>query len=279
MNRPTVAVITASSGRAELVRAMASVQAQSYTCKHYVFANGTEASAAVREAAEAFPKAVITHLPAKSGSSAAPNGAVYAAAPFLVQEDIICYLDETHFYDPQHVAGLVAALQQTGADYAYSLRNFVDGKGRLICRDDSESLGSWPSLFYNKNLEFNFDYNGTQFSCTRSINTEHHIDGNCYAFTRQTALAAAPVWYQTGAIGSDRAVFRFLSEHAERFESTGSGLYTLNYCADAHSIDSGLMNALGERFKPEQINEISQMLRRRTNEMHIEAYGGTPWAK
>ena len=50
---------------------------------------------------------------------------VYAACSFLVNADIICYLDEDNFYEPEHVQNLVETISK-GNSWAYSLRNIVE---------------------------------------------------------------------------------------------------------------------------------------------------------
>ena len=73
---------------------------------------------------------------------------VYAACSFLVNADVICYLDEDNFYEPEHIQTLVETISK-GNSWAYSLRNIVDKNGEFSCTDDCESLGKWPVYFNN----------------------------------------------------------------------------------------------------------------------------------
>jgi len=57
---------------------------------------------------------------------------VYAACSFLVNADVIIYLDEDNWIDPCHVEKLVAVIQQ-GNDWAYSLRKIYDKDEKLLC--------------------------------------------------------------------------------------------------------------------------------------------------
>jgi len=133
---------------------------------------------------------------------------VYAACSFLVNADIICYLDEDNFYEPEHVQTLVETISK-GNDWAYSLRNIVNKNGEFICTDDCESLGKWPVYFNNEIF---------------------HIDTSCFAVRRDVAVRVGHSWY--GQWGADRQFFGTIKKHYPKFDCTNT--YTVNYRLDGN---------------------------------------------
>ena len=133
---------------------------------------------------------------------------VYAACSFLVNADIICYIDEDNFYEPEHVQTLVETISK-GNDWAYSLRNIVDKNGEFICTDDCESLGKWPVYFNNEIF---------------------HIDTSCFAVRRDVAVRVGHSWY--GQWGADRQFFGTIKKHYPKFDCTNT--YTVNYRLDGN---------------------------------------------
>ncbi len=133
---------------------------------------------------------------------------VYAACSFLVNADVICYLDEDNFYEPEHVQTLVETISK-GNDWAYSLRNIVDKNGEFICADDCESLGKWPVYFNNEIF---------------------HIDTSCFAIRRDVAVRIGHAWY--GQWGADRQFFGAIKKHYPKFDCTNT--YTVNYRLDGN---------------------------------------------
>jgi glycosyltransferase involved in cell wall biosynthesis len=198
----TVAVVTATTGRKELQQAMDSVAAQTYPCEHYIFVDGV----AIGDTFEVNPtpenKPRIIHrcwLPVRTGGNGMMNGGIVAASAFLVQEDLICWLDDDNWFEPDHIEKLVEA--KGDKPYAYSLRALRNSDGSFFANDDFESIG-------------------------------HHggfIDLNCYLMERNIAVQIAPLWYKTTGelmIG-DRFVYQAL--RVNNLENACSGLYSLNY--------------------------------------------------
>ena len=133
---------------------------------------------------------------------------VYAACSFLVNADVICYLDEDNFYEPEHIQTLVETSSK-GNSWAYSLRNIVDKNGEFICTDDCESLGKWPVYFNNQIF---------------------HIDTSCFAVRRDVAVHIGHSWY--GQWGADRQFFGAIKKHYPKFDCTNT--YTVNYRLDGN---------------------------------------------
>lgn len=191
----TVAVVTATTSRKELQQAINSVREQTYSCRHYIFIDGEQAFKN-----EFYIKgAEVCQLPVCTGGNGMMNGGIVAASAFLVQEDMICWLDDDNWFEPNHIEKLVEA--KGDKPYSYSLRSLRNFDGSLFANDDFESIGHHGSF----------------------------IDLNCYLMNRNIAVQIAPLWYKTTGelmIG-DRFVYQALKEN--NLESACSGLYTLNY--------------------------------------------------
>ena len=275
MNQPngkTVAVVTSTIGRPELALAIKSVQNQTYPCKHYIFIDGNMFWDKAKSILAQFPNVVPIYLPMNTGKNRILNGAINAAAAFLVEEDIICYLDDDNQLREDHVESLVNVIEQ-GADFAYSLRSFYDSNHQFICHDDFESLGNWT-----KEIHFFSDIkiNNIQQSIHLIFNTDgEHIDTNCYAVSREIAQKAAHGWH-TLSIG-DRGFLSALKVLGLMGQT--SGKYTVKY-----TVDFNKMIAV-RRFFPQltlsdEINDhISSDVLKLINQQNIEYYGGRPWAK
>ena len=271
-NSKTVAVVTSTIGRPELALAIESVQNQTYPCKHYVFVDGNIFWDKAKSILEQFPDVIPICLPMNTGKNGILNGAINAAAAFLVEEDIICYLDDDNQLREDHVESLVKVIEQ-GADFAYSLRAFYDLNHQFICNDDFESLGNWT-----KEIHFFSDIkiNNIQQSIHLIFNTnEEHIDTNCYAVPREIAQKVAHSWYIP--YFGDRTFFSAIN--ALDLKGETSGKYTVKY-----TVDFNKMIAV-RRFFPQltlsdEINDhTSARILKLINQQNIEYIGGRPSAK
>ena len=191
----TVAVVTATTGRKELQQAIDSIARQSYPCKHYIFFDGVTPSP---DLGYSFDTRII-ELPVKTGGNGLMNAGICAASAYLVQEDMICWLDDDNWFEEEHIEELVKAKGENAA--AHSLRNLVNPDGSFWAQDNCESIGLHGEL----------------------------VDVNCYLMDRKLAAGIAPLWYQTTGelmIG-DRYIFNYLKQQNMIFAA--SGLYTVNY--------------------------------------------------
>ena len=117
---------------------------------------------------------------------------VYAACSFLVNADVICYLDEDNWFEPCHVEKMVRKLEE-GFDWVYSLRKIYSKQGEYICEDNCESLGKWPVYLNNE---------------------QFHIDTSSFAIRRDIAVNIGHSWY--GQWGADRKFFFNLSKYFQK---------------------------------------------------------------
>jgi hypothetical protein len=203
-----VAIVTPTIGSEHLSECIASVDSQIYKdLVHYVFIDGKEYVDKVNNIIEGASKVRKVILEDNVGKGWYGHR-VYAACSFLVNADIIIYLDEDNFLEKNHVDKMVKKIEE-GYDWVYSLRRIVNKKGEFLCEDNCESLGKWPVYFNDK---------------------VHHIDTSCFAIRRDIAVHIGHAWY--GQWGADRQFFSALSKHFTKFDCTNS--YTINYRLDGN---------------------------------------------
>jgi glycosyltransferase involved in cell wall biosynthesis len=206
-----VAVVTPTICSEHLNQCLQSVQNQTYdNIIHYIFVDGREhvdmANAHIDKARDRKQISKIT-LDENIGKGWYGHR-VYSACSFLVNADVICYLDEDNWFDPEHVEKLVAKIEK-GYEWAYSLRKIYDKNGEFLCEDNCESLGKWPVYFNDKVF---------------------HIDTSSFAVVRDVATRIGHAWY--GQWGADRQFFSNLSMHFPKFACTSS--HTLCYRLDGN---------------------------------------------
>jgi len=197
-----------------LEQCVSSVDNQTYKdLTHYIFIDGCQYEPKAREILVGSSKTRIVELEENVGKGWYGHR-VYAACSFLVNADIICYLDEDNWYEPNHVEELVKAIE-TGAQWAYSLRKIYDKHGNYICDDNCESLGKWP-IYFN--------------------NDAYHIDTSSFAVRRDVAVNIGHAWY--GQWGADRQFFSNLKKFFPNFECTGNHSLCYRLDGNANSVTS-----------------------------------------
>lgn len=223
-----VAVVTPSIGGSYLSQCLQSVQDQTYeNLEHYVFLDGEEHFHKIYPTISNNVGKRTIHTVALQDNVGKDwyGHRVYAACSFLVNADVICYLDEDNWYDPCHVEKLVKKIEE-GYDWAYSLRKIYDKDGKYLCDDDCESLGKW-SVYFNPDV--------------------FHIDTSSFAVKRDVAVLIGHAWY--GKWGADRQFFYALRQYFPNFDCTN--LNTLCYRLD------GNPNSVTKEFF-EKGNEINR---------------------
>lgn len=278
----TFAVITATVGRPELERAILSVQAQHYPCRHYVFVDGEQYADAVRPLQTKYPDVVFTYLPFNTGANGWYNSRIIASASCLLQEDIICILDDDNWYEPEHTLTLARLFQaEPKLDFAYTLRNFYDAQNRFIAQDMHESLGYFSFLPPHA-IESNIEINQKSLQLFSKPNNVAMIDANCYAFKQAVAIQLAPYWLEKGW-GNDVHVFNQIT----RLKLLGActGCFSVNYISDynkAWNQASDLIQKLHQLgFSEEEISisfhSVINSLNQHNIQAYLNAYQRLPW--
>lgn len=207
-----IAIVTPTIGSEHFAQCLGSVQEQTYSdLTHYIFIDGEEhydaVSSVVAERTDATKPIKTVFLEENIGKGWYGHR-VYAACSFLVNADVICYLDEDNWFEPNHVDSLVKKIQR-GNDWAYALRKIYSKTGDYICDDNCESLGKWP-VYFNHQV--------------------FHIDTSSFAVKRDIALQIGHSWY--GQWGADRQFFMTLKEYFPRFDCTNE--HSLCYRLDGN---------------------------------------------
>jgi hypothetical protein len=165
----------------------------------------------------------------------------------LVNESIVCFLDDDNWFEPTHVADHFKNLVQNHV--SYSLRNIYTDDKQFLCQDNCESLGDWPV------------WNGRTYG---HQNADHyHMDTSAYAFRREFLVSFGHHWY--GGYGQDRQFWRIVRELKKNgcmAETTGK--YTLNY-----RLGSTETSASADFFKVG--NQVTKQ--------EWDPHGGYPWVK
>ena len=203
-----VAIVTPTIGKTELKDCIDSVDKQTYKdITHYVFVDGIEYEQEIWKLTEGATKVKFVRLDENVGKGWYGHR-VYAACSFLVNADIIVYLDEDNWIEPCHVEKLVKKIEE-GNDWAFTLRKIYDKDGNFLCEDNCESLGKWPVYFDDKVF---------------------HIDTSSFAIKRDIAVRIGHAWY--GQWGADRQFFGALKQNFPKFDCTNS--HTLCYRLDGN---------------------------------------------
>jgi len=211
-----IAVVTPTIASEHLTKCIDSVDKQTYEdIVHYIFIDGCQYEPKAREILVGSSKTRMIELEENVGKGWYGHR-VYAACSFLVNADVICYLDEDNFFEPNHIETVVKKLQE-GNDWVYSLRNIHDKEGKFLCEDNCESLGKWP-VYFNPEV--------------------HHIDTSCFAIRRDIAVHIGHSWY--GKWGADRQFFGALKKYFPKYDCTNQ--YTTNYRLDGND------NSVNEEF-------------------------------
>jgi glycosyltransferase involved in cell wall biosynthesis len=204
-----VAVVTPTIGSKTLTQCIQSVDEQTYdNLTHYIFIDGEkEYGNKIWHQLDGATKVKTIRLEENVGKGWYGHR-VYAACSFLVDADVICYLDEDNWIEPNHIEELVKVLQE-GNQWAYSLRKIYNKEGEYLCEDNCESLGKWPVYFNNEVF---------------------HIDTSSFAVRRDVAVNIGHAWY--GQWGADRQFFTNLKRLFPKFEC--SNQYSLCYRLDGN---------------------------------------------
>jgi glycosyltransferase involved in cell wall biosynthesis len=204
-----VAVVTPTIGSAHLKQCVESIENQSYTdIVHYIFVDGYAHRKNVFDKCVESSTTKFVVLEDNVGQGWYGHR-VYAACSFLVNADVICYLDEDNWFEPNHVQSLVDVLNE-GNDWAYSLRKIYDKDGNYLCEDNCESLGKWP-VYFDDNV--------------------NHIDTSSFAVRKDVAVKVGHAWY--GQWGADRQFFNILKKHFPTYECNNQ--HTMSYRLDGNA--------------------------------------------
>uniref|UniRef100_A0A6C0JTB8 Glycosyltransferase 2-like domain-containing protein n=1 Tax=viral metagenome TaxID=1070528 RepID=A0A6C0JTB8_9ZZZZ len=203
-----VAVVTPCITNEHLTQCFESVQKQSYNnVTHYVIVDGITHWNSVQDIVDnvGVHKTISPIYLSENIGKDFYGHRAFAASSFLVNADIITYLDADNWYESNHVESIVNKISE-GYDWTYSLRNIHSKDGKFLCEDNCESLGKWPIYGADSNQMY-------------------HIDTSCFGVTLNVALSIGHAWY--GKWGADRQFFSALQHFYPKWDCTGE--YSMNY--------------------------------------------------
>lgn len=197
-----VCVITPTIGKDGLVKAMRSVNQQTYkNITHLVVADGKEYLDRIVNLD--YDNLVITSVPFNTGGNGFYGHRILASYPHLVNHDYILFLDDDNWWDENHVVSLVDLCEEKNLDFAHSLRKvYIDNE--YLADDCCEAIGRWP--------------------ITWSDGTQHLVDTSSYCFKREWLIHVSQLWHW--GWGGDRRFFMIVKDQSN-YDTTG--LHTLNY--------------------------------------------------
>lgn len=255
----SVAVVTSTVGRVELERAILSVKQQNYPCKHYIFIDGEQYFHKVKPLQEKYPDVIFTFLPMNTGANGWTNSYINAIAPFLVKEEIICYLDDDNWYEPHHIQSIVQGFNAyENIDVVYNLRRLMKETGEYLCDDNLESLGYYSNGEYiDVFFTFNEIYQGVRLLCHRG----YLVDTNCLALNINTAREFAHYW--TMSKQNDHYIWHQCLQQNKRIYATAQRTvnYTINI--EGHKILEQVLKDF--QCKPEQETDLKYKLIKESN--------------
>lgn len=201
----SVAVIIPTIGSKHLNQCLVSILNQTYkNIIPYIIVDGTEHDLSVYNKTP-LPQLKHMHVVKNNvGADGWYGHRIYAAFSYLVNTDLVCFLDEDNWIEPNHVESLVKTIEDHKVGWAYSLRNIYDKDGNFVCQDNCESLGKWN---------------------TWTDTWQNHIDTSCFCVKREILVQVAHSWY--GKYGQDRVFFNTLKHYFPSFDCSRE--YTLNY--------------------------------------------------
>ncbi len=120
------------------------------------------------------------------------GGALKTVLTYAANSRCVAYLDDDNAWLPTHLATMRMAIE--GKDWAFALRNFVDGaSGELLCADTWESLGPGRGVYAKAQGGF--------------------VDTNCYLIDKLACPDIFLEWANTrfqGGTGGDRQILQRL---------------------------------------------------------------------
>jgi len=214
---PMVTVITATTGDSRLIRSIESIQKQTYVnLEHMIVVDGQEHREKVDNILRNIEKPTriqfhVLQLPYATGKNKWVCHRINGSIPFLCNSDLVSFLDEDNWFEPEHVESLVSMIHYGKLDWAFALRNIVDEDGRFVTKDLCENLGNLHHVFQDPK--------------------DYHVDTNSYMFKRNLAIQFSHIWNRParpqGMLEADRAMYQCLSKSVPNF--AGTCKHSVNY--------------------------------------------------
>jgi glycosyltransferase involved in cell wall biosynthesis len=215
-----IAIITPTTGSKYLIDCIESVQKQTYqNFVHYIVFDGIERYRNYNfnhlKQIEKYDNVKIIILPEATGINYYYGHRINGAMSFIVNAPLVCWLDDDNLFKQYHLEEMHNFLIENDLAWCYCLREIIDENGVVICNDDCESIGIYPTILSKENKP------------------DYLIDVSCYLMPTNLAVMYSHIWYRKGnapnnnQITPDRLLCRTLMEQFPKFGSTG--IYSLQY--------------------------------------------------
>jgi glycosyltransferase involved in cell wall biosynthesis len=200
-------VVTPTIGSPKCLDAIHSVMDQTYPTDHLVIVDGQGHDEQTINSIKNLVDCL--ELPYNTGNAFGQKfwgHRIFSGIASFVNHDVILFLDDDNWFDPDHVQWQVHNIAKHNLDFSYSLRKVYTKDKQFICADDCESLGKHPV------------WNSTP-------GQEHyHLDTSAYAFKREFLVSWGHFWH--GGYAQDRKFYNMVRGFANH---KGTGQYSLNY--------------------------------------------------
>jgi len=218
---PRVAVITPTVGSSHLLQCVRSVAEQLYTnVIHLVVVDGPDHKPTVgsilEKAGEIAKSVSMVVLPENTGAGLFNGYRICSGFSYLVNADIIMFLDDDNWIDPDHIAECVGALSKGGAEWGFSLRKIVSAGGSMLIDDDCDSVGPWRRAASYGGMKELSEELMRYFAVNPFL-----IDTSCYFFKQRFLWRHAHLW-----MARDSYLASTLLKH---FHCICTGKRTVNY--------------------------------------------------
>ena len=204
--KSSVAIVTPASGNPLIRDCIKSVDDQTYPCQHYIFYDGIVSPERFNtyNKIHSGPNRHCAYWPSRINSDGVSEEylaarRIYAASPYLVNEDYICFLNEDDWYKPDHVESLVKLIETKKLDWAHSLRAIYSKEGEFLFDDNCESLGK-HAIWNNPNA---------------------HLVESCSYMVPTPLMCKIAGCNNYRGFGPDRLQYAMLSVMHPNFEGTG----------------------------------------------------------
>ena len=187
-NKPSITVITPTTGKPSLSRLIDSLEIQTESYWHLLIWDD------VRDPRARDPESYrndTTHslqLPGRAVQGAAAGSALRAVGLMAANTPYVTFADDDVWFDKTHFTELLTAID--GHNWAYTMRRIFSPAGNFIGVDRFESIGDDSDLPYDL------------------------VDNSSNMFTRQFGVAAAHLYRETQDYNDDRLMYAFLKKHA-----------------------------------------------------------------
>ena len=156
----------------------------------------------------------LCYWPTRIGGPHLEGRRLFAAAPFLVNEEVTFFCNDDDWYKPDHVESLMGLIER-GRDWAYSLRSIYEKDGTFLFDDQCEALGELHECW--------------------NVANHHFVDLNMWAMRTECLQTFAPILARKGW-GMDRVLYQAFRESLPNFATTARHTFCFRLGGNEYSV-------------------------------------------